>query len=71
MNAQDFKLQFAKKVGECDSGYTGETYSDVTFTSPIAFYNNTPADGSILTANLQDPIDGTRTIINQSYEEEN
>lgn len=44
---------------------------DVTTTTPIAFQDNAPPDNASLTANLQDPIDGPRTIINQSYEELN
>lgn len=71
LDAQDFKLQFAQKVGTCDSLYSGEVYEDVTTTSLIAFHDNAPADGDVLTANINDPLDGARTIINQSYRESN
>ncbi len=71
-NAQNFKLQFAQKSGTCDTGFSGETYADVTASSLIAYNNNaTPADGAALTANANDPTDGGRTIVNQDYEELN
>jgi hypothetical protein len=38
----------------------------------IAFRDNIgPSDNTLLTANLSDPLDGARVIVNQSYEEEN
>lgn len=71
-NAQNFKLQFAQKSGTCDTAFSGETYIDVTDTTDIAYNNNaTPADGAALTANVNDPTDGGRTIVNQDYEELN
>ncbi len=71
-NETNFKLQFAEKVGSCDTSFTGETYTDVTTSTVIAFNDNaTPADGDSLTANPNDPINGVHTIVNQSYEEVN
>lgn len=71
-NEQDFKLQFAQKSGTCDTGFSWETYADVTDSTLIAYNNNaTPADGAALTANANDPTDGGRTIVNQDYEELN
>ncbi len=65
-----FKLQFAEKSGACDTGFSGESYADVGPSSIIAFHNNTsPADGSVLTANANDPVYGADTIVNQTYEE--
>ncbi|MBP7823310.1 hypothetical protein KA050_03090, partial [Candidatus Gracilibacteria bacterium] len=32
-NAQNFKLQFAQQSGVCDTGFSGETYADVTDSS--------------------------------------
>lgn len=71
-NAQNFKLQFAQKSGTCDTAFSGETYADVTAATVIAYNDNaTPADGVALTANVNDPTDGGRTIVNQDYEELN
>jgi len=69
-----FKLQFAQRGSDnlCDSSFSGETYSDVTTSTVIAFYDNpTPTDGSPLTANANDPVHGADTIRNQTYEELN
>jgi len=67
----DFKLQYAVESGTCDTSFTGETYADVTTSTPIAYNNNpTPADGDNLTANASDPTSGN-TINNQDYEELN
>lgn len=58
-NAQNFKLQFAQKSGTCDTAFSGETYADVTSSTVIAYNDNaTPADGTALTANANDPTDG-------------
>ncbi|GIW66881.1 MAG: hypothetical protein KatS3mg095_0779 [Candidatus Parcubacteria bacterium] len=73
-NEGDFKLQFAQRGADnlCDTSFTGETYQDITASTVIAFNDNsTPADGSALTANANDPIHGTDTIRNQTYEELN
>lgn len=71
-NEKTFKLQFAQKVGTCDTNFTGEVYSDVTPTSAIAFNNNaTPTDETPLTANANDPVNGATPVINQSYQELN
>jgi hypothetical protein len=73
-NEGSFKLQFAQRGtdGVCDTSFSGETYSDVTTSTVIAFYNNsTPSDGANLTANTNDPTHGSDTIVNQTYEELN
>ncbi len=74
INGQNFKLQFAGKgAGTCASpSGTPSSYTDVTTTTAIAYYNNsTPTDGSALTSNANDPTDGGNTIRNQTYEEAN
>lgn len=71
---QGFKLQFAQKSGTCDTAFSGESYSDVTSSSVIAFNDNsTPADGAALTANANDPLHGTpeHTLKPQTYIESN
>jgi hypothetical protein len=71
-SGRDFKLQFAARSGSCDTGFSGETYADVTGATVIAYNNNaSPADGVSLTANVNDPTDGGRTIVNNTYEEAN
>lgn len=70
-SGRDFKLQFAQQSGgACDTGFSGESYSDVTGATVIAYNNNTPADGDNLTSNANDPT-YTGTINNQDYEEAN
>jgi hypothetical protein len=74
LSAQSFKLQFAQRGSDnqCDSNFNGESYTDVTTTSVIAYNNNpTPADGATLTANANDPTHGADTVVNQTYEELN
>jgi hypothetical protein len=74
LNGQSFKLQFAQRGADnlCDTAFSGETYVDVTTSTLIAYNDNpTPTDGSSLTANANDPTDGTNTIVNQTYEELN
>jgi hypothetical protein len=71
-NAYNFKLQYASRSGTCDTGYVGESYSDVTNSSVIRFNNNSPNDGDPLTANaILDPIHGADSTVIQTYEELN
>jgi hypothetical protein len=71
-NGQPMKLQFAQQSGTCDTSFSGETYADVTAATVIAYKDNaTPADEAALNANANDPTDGGRTIVNQSYQELN
>ena len=74
LSAQSFKLQFAQRGSDnqCDSNFNGESYTDVTTATVIAYNNNpTPADGATLTANANDPTHGADMIVNQTYEELN
>ncbi|HEY9584417.1 MAG TPA: peptidoglycan-binding protein, partial [Candidatus Paceibacterota bacterium] len=72
VSGDNFKLQFAEKSGTCDTGFTGETYADVTGATAIAYNNNaTPNDNDMLTANADDPVHGIDTVANQTYEEIN
>jgi hypothetical protein len=69
---ENFKLQFAQRSGTCDSGFVGESYTDVTGVSAIAFYNDpVAADAWALTTNANDPTHGTDPVIAQTYEEAN
>jgi hypothetical protein len=72
-NAEEFKLQFAEQSGTCDTGFSGESYTDVApIGTDIAYYNNTtPTHNTALTPNAGDPTDGLRIIANQSYNEQN
>ncbi len=69
----DFKLQMAARSGTCDTGFSGESYADLSPSSgSLRFYDNsTPADGAALTDNTNDPGHGGDTIRNQTYEEAN
>ncbi|MGB9847749.1 MAG: hypothetical protein ACPLKV_00840, partial [Minisyncoccia bacterium] len=69
-NGRDFKLQFAQKSGAtCGDD---ETFSDVTSSSTIAFYDNSNvSNGDYLTPNANDPTDGGNTIRKQTYVEAN
>jgi hypothetical protein len=74
-SGEDFKLQYVDKgAGTCvsPSGGTPSSYTDVTGSTLIAYNNNsTPTDGASMTSNANDPTDGGRTIVNQTYEESN
>ncbi len=71
-NEGSFKLQFAQQSGTCDTAFSGETYSDVTAATVIAYNDNpTPADGADITSNANDPTHGGDAIVNQTYEEAN
>lgn len=73
-SGQEFKLQFAGKgAGTCASpSGSPSSYTDVGPGTTIAFLDNSlVADGEALTANGNDPVDGGRTIVNQTYEEGN
>lgn len=69
----DLKLQFAFKVGTCDSAFVGEEYKDVSPTSGEIRYHNNPTlnDGDAMVAVSGDPSHGTDTTVMQSYEEAN
>lgn len=72
-------LQFAEKSGQCDAGFIGESWTNMSSTSgAIRYYDNsTPTDGAALTANYKDPKHasstdtgiGTDIVNNQIYSE--
>lgn len=67
-----FKLQYAVKSGTCDTSFSGETYYDVTSTTPVAYYNNpAPANGATISATADDPSHSGHTKVNQTYVEAN
>ncbi len=71
-SGQYFKLQFAARSGDCDTGFSGETYADVTAATVLAYNDNaTPTDGSNLTSNGNDPTHTGHNVNNQTYEEAN
>ncbi|MBD3238012.1 MAG: hypothetical protein GF332_00005 [Candidatus Moranbacteria bacterium] len=72
VNNNEFKLQFASTLDGCDSAFSGETYSDVTNSSAIAFYDNpSAAHATALTANPNDPENPGFTTRIQQYVEAN
>lgn len=74
-SSEDFKLQYVDMgAGTCasPSGGTPSSYTDVTGATLVAYKDNaTPTDGIALVSNANDPTDGARTIVNQTYEELN
>lgn len=72
-NGAGLKLQFSTRSGTCDTGFSGESYSDVdTASGAIRYYDNaTPNDADSLTVNANDPTHSGDSIIAQSYQEAN
>lgn len=69
-----FNLQYAFNgtTSTCSTSFTGVTYSNVTSTSPISFYNNsTLTDGQNITALSGDPTDGLNTVVPENYLQSN
>ncbi len=73
LNEQSFKIQVASMSGTCDTGFSGESYADVSPSSgEIRFADNSNvSDGDSLTSNNNDPAHGSDTVSNQDYEEAN
>lgn len=70
----NYKLQYATRGTDnvCDTSFTSETYSDVTTSTPVAFYNNpTPADGAAYVTGANDPTRSGVTSVPQTYKESN
>lgn len=67
-----YKLQYApRSTGDntCDTGFSGETYSDVGASTPVAFYtDNGVNDGLSYYASSSDPARSGITAVGQSYE---
>jgi hypothetical protein len=70
---ESFKLQFAQKVGTCDTAFTGESYNDLDPASgAFRYYDNaTLSDGSSISTSAGDPSHSSDTIRTQTYEESN
>ena len=69
---QDFKLQFAPRSGTCDTGFSGETYQDVSATSSIQYAQNPgPPNGTSLYPKNSDPDHGTDILVDETYQESN
>ena len=69
-----YKLQYAQRGadGICDTSFTGETYADVSASTPIAFGDNpTTPDESVPKANANDPTHGSDTTVMQLYKKTN
>lgn len=68
-----FKLQYAAKVGTCDTGFIGEDYADVSDTAGEMRYHNNPSisDAAAATTITGDPTHGSDTTVLQSIEELN
>lgn len=65
LNARPLKLQYAVKSGTCDGVFSGESYADVTNSSPIAFFDTQAvADGAAIGS--QADMTGS-TIVDQAF----
>ncbi len=65
---ETFKLQIAQKTAACST----LTYADVNGSTAFApFDNSSPADGSTLTTNANDPTHASDTKITEKYTESN
>jgi len=70
-NGRILKLQYALKSGTCDASFVGETYSDITNSTPISFYRIPTLLDNNLLDQPDDLIHGTSTVVNQTYEDFN
>jgi hypothetical protein len=70
---ESFKLQYAERVGTCDTAFVGEVYKDVQAgAGAIRFFDNPGvANGAAATANGADPIHLDDVIHAESYVEAN
>jgi hypothetical protein len=67
-----FKLQYAIKGGAASCSAVGTGYADVTGATPIAYYDNSShSSNDLIEDNINDPSDGSRTMVPQSYQETN
>jgi hypothetical protein len=72
-NDLQLKLQYAPVEGStsCSTVPTGN-FADVTLSSAIAYYDDSGyASGQPIIDNPNDPSDGTRTMVPQTYQESN
>lgn len=69
----NFKLQYAEKVGTCDTLFDGEVYQDVQTTSGLLkWLDNTSAKNGAIPRDLgTDPQHSTHSTIIQGYYEQN
>lgn len=69
----NFKLQVAQKSGTCDTGFSGESYADVSTSSgDIRFSDfSGEADGAAMMVDSDDPTHSSHTAIAQTHEEAN
>lgn len=72
-NGDNFKIQYSKKAGTCDTGFIGETYEDLTQSSSEVQYYNNPnlSDGTAAVALVGDPSHSGHTNVVQTIEELN
>lgn len=73
INGAGLKLQYSIRSGSCDTGFSGESYSDVSPSSGAIRYsdNSSPSDAASLTTNANDPVHSGHTTRAQTYEEAN
>ncbi len=67
----NLKLQYAKKSGTCDTGFSGEVFSDISSSSAISYYtdNQVISDHMTAASNANDPTNPGNTNIMQEFQE--
>ncbi len=71
-STESFRLEFAVRSSTCDTGFVGESYSVVSSTSAISFYNNASINtGDALVTGGNDPTLAGTTTVAQTYIESN
>ncbi len=67
-NSVTLKLQVAPKVGTCDTGFTGETYADISGSVAFNYYDNPNlTGGQFALVNGNDPTATSGSVLNGSY----
>ncbi|MDQ3123834.1 MAG: SBBP repeat-containing protein, partial [bacterium] len=67
-SSQNLKLQYSPKSGTCDTSFSGESYTDVTTSTPIAFYTaNNFTDGSLIEMRSSALTHSTDDIFGQGF----
>lgn len=71
LKGKSMKLQYAQRAGTCDTAFVGESYSDITSSTPISYYNTPGITNNSPLGSQADITHDVDTIVNQSYVESN
>jgi hypothetical protein len=71
-DARNFKLQYAFKVGTCDTSFVGEIWSDIGTSGEIQYHDNpSVANTTAMLAVTGDPVHSGHTNVLQTIKESN